>query len=308
MDLMILKIFMQRKGEILIAFGNSERGELDRFFFQFGRGFIIHVKYKKTQNLSLCSARGEVPAPTGDANGHEPSEEHVDGITAKAYWDVLEQPELFPWAKELEANAHIIQEEFESKLKDSKLFSADSVWQNQVMGGGWSAVRLQRLGVWNMDNCKQFPKTYELLRKLGIPLAVRGVCFARQAPGSGVQAHSDGRNFILTSHLGLKVPKECWMEVGGERRSWEEGKLLTLDTSFLHSTGNPSQEERHVLIIDFWHPELTEAEKAGLEFVYDLRNKFESGLVPIRKPRSLQEKESGGLGGWWASITGGGDE
>lgn len=232
----------------------------------------------------------------------------MDGITAKAYWDVLEQPELFPWAKELEANAHIIQEEFESKLKDSKLFSADSVWQNQVMGGGWSAVRLQRLGVWNMDNCKQFPKTYELLRKLGIPLAVRGVCFARQAPGSGVQAHSDGRNFILTSHLGLKVPKECWMEVGGERRSWEEGKLLTLDTSFLHSTGNPSQEERHVLIIDFWHPELTEAEKAGLEFVYDLRNKFESGLVPIRKPRSLQEKESGGLGGWWASITGGGDE
>jgi hypothetical protein len=28
---------------------------------------------------------------------------------------------------------------------------------------------------------------------------------------------------------------------------------------------------RHVLIIDFWHPELTEAERAGLEFIYDLR-------------------------------------
>jgi hypothetical protein len=38
-----------------------------------------------------------------------------------------------------------IQEEFEAKLKkDEELFSADSVWQNQVMGGGWSAIRLQR--------------------------------------------------------------------------------------------------------------------------------------------------------------------
>ena len=83
--------------------------------------------------------------------------------------------------------------------------------------------------------------------------------------------------------------------------------MLTLDTSFSHSTGNPSTEERHVLIIDFWHPELTEAEKAALEFVYDLRNKFESGLVPFRKPRSLQEEESGGLGGWWASLTAGGE-
>lgn len=219
-----------------------------------------------------------------------------------------EEPELFPWAAELEKNAHIIQEEFQAKLDEQELFAADSVWQNQVMGAGWSAFRLQRLGVWNMDNCKEFPKTYELLRKLGIPLAVRGVCFARQAPGSGVQAHSDGRNFILTSHLGLKVPAECWIQVGEERRTWEEGKLLTLDTSFSHSTGNPSDEERHVLILDFWHPELTQAERAALEFVYDLRNKFEGGKIPFRKPRSvaLQEEESGGLAGWWKSVTGGG--
>jgi aspartate beta-hydroxylase len=227
-------------------------------------------------------------------------------LTAKPFWEVKEEPELFPWAAELEKNAHIIQEEFQAKLDEQELFAADSVWQNQVMGAGWSAFRLQRLGVWNMDNCKEFPKTYELLRKLGIPLAVRGVCFARQAPGSGVQAHSDGRNFILTSHLGLKVPAECWIQVGEERRTWEEGKLLTLDTSFSHSTGNPSDDERHVLILDFWHPELTQAERAALEFVYDLRNKFEGGSIPFRKPRSLQEEESGGLGGWWKSVTGGG--
>lgn len=251
-------------------------------------------------------ARGDLPAPKGYAPGHDPSEEHIEGLTAKPFWNTIDEPALFPWAKELEEKSNIIQQEFEAKLqRDQELFNADSAWQNQVMGTGWSAIRLQRLGVWNMENCQEFPQTYELLQSLGIPLAVRGVCFARQAPGSGVAEHSDGRNFILTSHLGLKVPEGCWIEVGGERSGWSEGKLTTLDTSFVHSTGNPTTEERHVLILDFWHPELTEAERAALEFVYDLRNKFESGNIPFRTPKALQQ-ESQGLGGWWKSVTGGG--
>ena len=265
-----------------------------------------------TMPCDICksSARGEVPPPTGSGPGHEPSEEHIDGLTAKAFWDVTNEGDLFPWAQQLEDKASIIQEEFEAKVLNQDMFSADSVWQNQVMGGGWSAIRLQRLGVWNMENCKQFPKTYELLRSLGIPLAVRGVCFARQAPDTGVQPHSDGRNFILTSHLGLSIPEGCWIECGGKRETWEQGKLTTLDTSFSHSTGNPSKsEDRHVLIIDYWHPELSEAERAALEFVYDLRNKFESGVVPYRKPRALQDEEEGqGLAGLWKSLTGGGGD
>jgi aspartate beta-hydroxylase len=259
------------------------------------------------------TARGERPPPTGYMPGHEPSEEHIEGLTARPFWDTASNPSLFPWAAELERNAGIIQEEFSEKLRrDGEVFAADSAWQNQVMGAGWSAIRLQRLGVWNVENCQEFKQTYELLRSLNCPFAVRGVCFARQLPQSGVQPHSDGRNFILTSHLGLQVPKGCWIEVGGERREWEEGKLITLDTSFSHSTCNPTEESRNVLIIDFWHPELTEAERAALEFVYDLRNKFESGLVPFRKPRSATKKknadvENGGglLGSFWKSISGG---
>jgi aspartyl/asparaginyl beta-hydroxylase (cupin superfamily) len=232
----------------------------------------------------------------------------VEGLTARPFWDAAEQPELFPWAARLEASAGVIRREFEANLRGNAArdeFASDSAWQNQVMGEGWSAIRLQRLGVWNAENCQKFPGSYELLRSLGIPLAVRGVCFARQQPRSGVQPHSDGRNFILTSHLGLSVPDGCWIQVGEERRSWTEGRLTTVDTSFRHSTGNPSDSVRDVLIIDYWHPELTEAERAALEFVYDLRNKFESGQVPLRKPKALQEEE-GGLAQWWSSVTGGG--
>jgi aspartate beta-hydroxylase len=251
------------------------------------------------------SARGEIDPPQGYAPGHEPSEEHVEGLTAQPFWDAAADSTNFPWAKSLEDNFAIIQQEFEVNLLNSDKFAADSAWQNQVMGEGWSAVRLQRLGVWNTEKIQLFPQTYQLLQSLQIPLAVRGVCFARQAPGSGVQPHSDGRNFILTSHLGLKIPEGCWIQVGEERRRWQVGKLTTLDTSFSHSTGNPSNEARDVLIIDFWHPELNEAEIEALNFVYDLRNKFESGQVPVRKPK-LSDTQEGGLAAWFSNLAGGG--
>jgi len=161
------------------------------------------------------TAQGINPKPIPTLPGHQPSEEHVDDLTAQPFWDAASDPVNFPWAEKLEANAHIIMEELQAKLdreaQEQSLFAGDSAWQNNVMGKGWSAFRLQRLGVWNMENCKEFPKTSALMRSLNIPFAVRGVCFARQGAGSGVQPHTDGRNFILTSHLGLKVPAGAWV-------------------------------------------------------------------------------------------------
>lgn len=44
------------------------------------------------------------------------------------------------------------------------------------------------------------------------------------------------------------------MRVGEDKRVWENGKALVLDTSFEHETFNKSRRDRMVLIIDFWHP------------------------------------------------------
>jgi len=130
------------------------------------------------------------------------------------------------------------------------------------------------------------------------------------------QPHSDGRNFILTAHLGVDVPSDgCWIRypknahrgfsrngiphlsfiaicsmisVAGEKRSWAQDRAIVFDTSFTHrcappalpvhraipmltlprpryrgSTGNESDKDRYVLIIDFWHPELTAPERCA---------------------------------------------
>ena len=46
-------------------------------------------------------------------------------------------------------------------------------------------IRLQRLGVWNAANTALFPNTTAILKDLNIPLAVRGVMFAKQLANSG---------------------------------------------------------------------------------------------------------------------------
>ena len=98
------------------------------------------------------------------------------------------------------------------------------------------------------------------------------VFFAKQAPQTGIKPHTDFTNFIMTSHLGLDVPPapQSWMKVGEETRYWENGKGMCADTSFIHSTYNESEtEDRYVLIIRFWHPELTDHEKNGVQFLFD---------------------------------------
>ena len=54
-----------------------------------------------------------------------------------------------------------------------------SLRYQQTMGAGWTAYRLQRFGQWIDDNCVLFPQTIEILRALPIPLAMRGVMFAK---------------------------------------------------------------------------------------------------------------------------------
>lgn len=220
--------------------------------------------------LEFCRARGDLPLPQPASIGHKPSEEHIDGLTAKAFWDDVTS---FPWAAELEDNAHVVIKEFEQQLLQQKeetktddgvLFSGDSAWQSKVMGAGWSAFRLQRLGVWNPENCAKFPQTYDLLNALNIPLAVRGVCFARQSPGSGVAPHSDGRNFILTSHLGLKIPEGTFVEesyVASVRCALStiffSIKLRVLDQSRRRTTAlgrRKANHDRYIVRALYWEP------------------------------------------------------
>ena len=89
-----------------------------------------------------------------------------------------------------------------------------------------------------------------------------------EGPKSGIKPHSDKNNFIITCHLALDVPEgECWIQVGDTKYEWKNGKAVIFDTSIMHSTDNFSEKERYVLLIRFWHPQLTKQEQNAFKYV-----------------------------------------
>lgn len=47
-------------------------------------------------------------------------------------------------------------------------------------------------------------------------------------------------------------------------REWKEGKVLMFDDSFEHEVWHEGDSLRLVLIVDFWHPDLSASQKASL--------------------------------------------
>ena len=75
---------------------------------------------------------------------------------------------------------------------------------------------------------------------------------------------------MLTSHLGLDIPPDCHITVGDETRYWKDGQVTMFDTSIFHDAVNDSDEYRYILMLRVWHPELTDTERAALQFLFDV--------------------------------------
>merc|ERR1711988_1849670 len=79
---------------------------------------------------------------------------------------------------------------------------------------------------------------------------------SRLAPGTHLFAHCGPSNMRLTCHLGLVVPSGCQIRVGFEKRTWDEGKCIVFDDSWEHEVWHEGEEDRVVLLANFWHPEI----------------------------------------------------
>jgi aspartate beta-hydroxylase len=134
-------------------------------------------------------------------------------------------------------------------------------------GPNWRTLVLQDRGEWDPANVRLFPRTHRLFADLGAPTLE--VFFARQEGNTGIKSHTDGANFIQTSHLGLDVPEgECWIKAGEHTREWRNGRALVCDTSFMHETHNASDRDRLVLIMRHWHPEMAPLERTAAAFLF----------------------------------------
>jgi aspartate beta-hydroxylase len=109
----------------------------------------------------------------------------------------------------------------------------------------------------------EFPFTARVIN--GIPGAVDmvrgGSKISVMVPATVVKPHTGETNARLRIHLGLDVPTGVSVRVDGETRTWVEGKCICFDDSFIHQVWHTGTKKRIVLIIDVWHPEMTDAMK-----------------------------------------------
>ena len=76
-------------------------------------------------------------------------------------------------------------------------------------------------------------------------------------PKTSINPHYGATNLKLRCHFPLFVPDEAFLRVAGDPRPWTEGKMIIFDDSYEHEAANLSeQDERVILLIDIWHPEL----------------------------------------------------
>lgn len=195
--------------------------------------------------------------------GYQAASSYIEGIKAEAWHDVGQ----YPWVAALESNASVIASElrkFESEVhQDTRI---PGLREEQTYGHDWRVLALQDK-TWGCIAHDAFPKTTTLIQGSGVPSVE--VFFARQPPGCAIQARTDDTNFYVTINIGLDVPDgDCWIQVGNERRKWAEGKAIAFDTSFLYSMGNEAESARKVLVVRFWHPDITALERDALMFIF----------------------------------------
>jgi len=104
------------------------------------------------------------------------------------------------------------------------------------------------------------------------------VIFSRLQPQTHIKPHCGPTNLRWTAHLGLVIPinnnnkksmsesdsaeedcsssSPCRIRIGNKWTSWSVGKVLLFDDSFEHEVRNDTNEDRVVLLIRVWHPEL----------------------------------------------------
>ncbi|KAF4322824.1 hypothetical protein BBO99_00003821 [Phytophthora kernoviae] len=198
-------------------------------------------------------------------------------LRATPVWDCRE----FPWVQTLEKNFADIKAELLA-LKDNiksgfQQYRAPS-WASGITmkdglgsighdAGDWNVLYLFLHNVDFRANRELCPKTAAIIES--IDDHYDHAFFSALAPRTHVKKHHGPTNKKLRCHLPLVVPGgKCRLRAGDQIVHVQEGKCFVFDDSFEHEAWNDDDaRSRIVLIIDVWHPDLSEQERKFLSFL-----------------------------------------
>ncbi len=231
----------------------------------FALGARAHGARNCLDSMFLRSACLDVffePAPlprTETSDPHQRPYYLVPGIPAHRFYP----KEQFDWARPLEESYPVILEELEGLLADRSGFGTYQTEYDTAVAG-WNTYPLWLYGQRHEVNAARCPRTLALLEKLPGFETGEWILFSALNPQSVIPPHVGPLNGILRGHLAMVIPDGCGLRVGDQETTWQEGKVLVFDDSFVHEVWNRSDRLRLVLFLNFWHPCLSLAEREAL--------------------------------------------
>ena len=153
--------------------------------------------------------------------------------------------------------------------------------REHLAGGGdgarWLQADMLVHNKWDSDNVEKFPKTAEILKQIydeyanDLPDAIMQM--STMTKSTRVRPHCGSGNHKVRLHLALYIPKGVGIRIANETDCWENGKVLSVDDSYVHSVWNDSNEPRTVLIVDVWKAGLTEDDREKVKRYFARRDR-----------------------------------
>ncbi|XP_054881063.1 aspartyl/asparaginyl beta-hydroxylase-like isoform X3 [Poeciliopsis prolifica] len=190
---------------------------------------------------------------------------NVEGLKAQPWWTPQETG-YTDLVRMLERNWKTIRDEALAVMDRSRgRFLPEE--ENLREKGEWGQYTLWQQGKRAGNACQGVPKTCALMERF--PEATgckRGqIKFSVMQPGTHVWPHTGPTNCRLRMHLGLVIPAPgCRIRCTNQTREWEEGRVLIFDDSFEHEVWQEADSYRLILIVDVWHPQLSQYQRQTL--------------------------------------------
>ncbi|XP_065062997.1 aspartyl/asparaginyl beta-hydroxylase-like [Rhopilema esculentum] len=232
-----------------------------RFYFHLGDAYIRLYKPDEARRVYEQGARKGIflsALQRSLYNADTP-------LTARPWWTHKETGYSKHLAA-LEANWKTIRDEAVGLLNKKEHGGFEQEAEKLQDTGDWKQLTLFERGSQVWAGCKRAPKTCAIVSKMSEATGCsRGqIKFSVMYPGTHVWPHTGPTNCRLRAHLGLVIPKNVFIRAGDETRTWQAGKVIVFDDSFEHEVWHNGTSVRLILIIDFWHPELTAQQKRTL--------------------------------------------
>ncbi len=219
-----------------------------------------------------------VPVPTDSTVGGRRFQRYIEaladsdrGKAGAIYPDLEARPwhdaSEFPLAGYLKSNYPAIREEILALA--ATLFHRESERIGRT--GDWDVAFLYERGRRHADVCDACPVTTHGIEAYPTIRTAAGLIYvSRMRPNTHIAPHRGPTNLRVRCHLAIKVPTgDCAIRVGEETRRWHEGECLVFDDFLVHEAWNHTDEDRLVLIVDLWHPGLTDTEVMLLEGLHN---------------------------------------